>query len=542
MRSAPNAPLTPVGSRGRLLHFRILGPLEASDGERTLTPAGAVQRALLAILLLHANRVVSVDQLIDHLWGETPPSSGATALQVRVSQLRKALGDGGSLIVTRPPGYLIQIQRDQLDLHRFEHLLGAADRDHAGGDPAAAIAKLQEALALWRGAPLADFTYEPFAQAAIARLGELQLAAQEKRIEAALALGHHSEVVADLRTLVIEHPLRERLRAQLMLALYRSGRQAEALAEYLAARRMLLDELAIEPGPELQELERAILRQEPALDLADREPMRSILVASSADDALGPLIALAESLAARPKRALVLSRAVAGREDVARASALLHVQRELLLARGVNARAAAFTSAAPATDLIRIAQEQDVDLLLIDAPPALLGDPVLNDMLTSAPCDVAVLTAGREGTSGLFVLVPFGGSQHDWAAVEFGAWIATASGRPLKLAGSSGDPGGSDASRQLASASLAIQLAFGVAAEPLLVAPGVDGVMQASEGAAVVVAGLSERWQQAGLGPVRSALASEGAAPTLLVRRGLRPGGLAPHASLTRFTWTAAPP
>jgi DNA-binding SARP family transcriptional activator len=524
-----------------MLNFRILGPIEASDGERILTPTGAVQRALLALLLLHANRVVSADQLIDHLWGETPPSSGATALQVRVSQLRKALGDGGSLIITRPPGYLIQIERDQLDLSRFEHLLEAADRDHADGNPAAATAKLQEALALWRGAPLADFTYEPFAQAAIARLGELQLTAQEKRIETALALGRHSDVVADLRTLVIEHPLRERLRAQLMLALYRSGRQAEALSEYHSARRMLRDELAIEPGPDLQDLERAILRQEPALDLADREPTRSILVASSADDALEPLIALAESLAAKPKRALVLARAVHAREEVARASALLHVQRELLLARRVSARAAAFTSAAPAADFVRIAQEQDVDLLVIDAPPALLGDPALQDILTSAPCDVAVLTVGREDTNGTFVLVPFGGSEHDWAAAEIGAWIATAGSRPIKLAGSSGDPGGSDASRQLASASLALQLAYGVAAEPLLIAPGVESVVQASEGAAFVVAGLSERWRQTGLGEVRSALISAGPAPTLLVRRGLRPGGLAPHASLTRFTWTAAP-
>ena len=524
-----------------MLDFRILGPLDASDGARTLTPSGGIQRALLAILLLHANRVVSADQLIDQLWGEAPPSSGTTALQVRVSQLRKALGDGGSLIVTRPPGYLIRLERDQLDLHRFEHLLGAADRDLSGDDPASAAAKLREALGLWRGAPLADFAYQSFAQAPVARLTELHLAAQEKRIEAELALGNHAELIAELRRLVTEHPLRERLRAQLMLALYRCGRQAEALAEFHTARRALLDELGIEPGTDLQHLERAILLQEPALDLAERVPMRSILVAPSADDALEPLLALAESLARKPKRALVVARAVTEREEVARTSSLLHEWRDALLTRGVSARAAAFTSSAPAADLVRIAQEQDVDLLLIDAPPALLDDPVAQDVLTSAPCDVAMLIAGPGAASGSFVLVPFGGGEHDWSAIELGAWIAAAERRPLKLAGSSGAPGGNDASRQLASASLAIQLAFGVAAEPLLIAPGVDAIAHASDGASLVVAGLSDRWRRAGLGPARSALATGASAPTLLVRRGLRPGGLAPRASLTRFTWSAAP-
>jgi DNA-binding SARP family transcriptional activator len=524
-----------------LLDFRILGPLAARDGDRTLTPSGAIQRALLTILLLHANRVVSADQLIDQLWGEAPPASGTTALQVRVSQLRKALGDGGSLIVTRPPGYLIRLERDQLDLHRFEHLLGAADRDLSGDDPASAATKLHEALGLWRGEPLADFAYQSFAQAAIARLTELQLVAQEKRVQAELALGNHSELIADLRRLVTEHPLRERLRAQLMLALYRSGRQAEALAEYHSARRALLDELGIEPGTDLQDLERAILVQEPALDLAERVPLRSILVAPSADDALESLLALAESLARRPRRALVVARAVTEREEVARTSSLLHEYREALLARGVSARAAAFTSSEPAADLVRIAREQDVDLLLIDALPALLDDPMVQDVLTSAPCDVAMFIARPGASSGSFVLVPFGGSDHDWSAIELGAWIAAAERRPLKLAGSSGVPGGNDASRQLASASLAIQLAFGVAAEPLLIAPGVDAIVHASDGASLVVAGLSDRWRRAGLGPARSALATGASAPTLLVRRGLRPGGLAPRASLTRFTWSAAP-
>ena len=360
-----------------MLDFRILGPLDANDGNRARTPSGAIQRALLAILLLHANRVVSADQLIDQLWGSSPPSSGTTALQVRVSQLRKALGDGGSLIVTRPPGYLIRLERDQLDLHRFEHLLGGADRDLGTDDPASAATKLQEALALWRGAPLADFTYEPFAQAAIARLSELRITATRnasRRNSRSASTPISSPTCA---CPLSEHPLRERLRAQLMLALYRSGRQAEALAEYHAARRALLDELGIEPGTGLQHLERAILLQEPALELAERVPMRSILVAPSADEALDSLLPLAESLARRPARALVLARAVPEQAALARTSSLLHESREALLARGVSARAAAFTSSAPAADLVRIAQEQDVDLLLIDAPPGLLDDPTL---------------------------------------------------------------------------------------------------------------------------------------------------------------------
>lgn len=523
-----------------MLEFRILGPLEAIDGDRALTPSGAIQRALLAILLLNANRVVSSDQLIDLLWGEQPPASGATALQVRVSQLRKALGKAGSAIVTRPPGYLIRLDGEQLDLHRFELLVERAEADLAVEDPASAAARLREALALWRGPPLADFAYASFAQAAIGRFDELHAAAREKRIEADLALGRHADLIAELRALVAEHPLRERLRAQFMLALYRSGRQAEALAEYQAGRRVLVDELGIEPGTELQELERALLRQEPALDLADRVPLRSILVAPLSDHALDGLVALAEPLASRPRRALVVARAIRPCDDIAHTTSLLHQQRETLLARGVSTRAAAFTSDAPARDLVRVAREQDVDLLLIDAPQALLDDPTVQDVLESAPCDVAMLVARAEAPAGSFVLVPFGGGEHDWAAIELGAWIAATEERRITLVGSTGDPG-RDASRQLASASLAIQLALGVAAEPLLVPPGSEGILRAADGAALVVAGLSDRWRRSGLGEVRHALATEARPPVLLVRRGLRPGGLAPRTSLTRFTWSIGP-
>ncbi len=182
------------------------------------------------MLLLHANEVVSVDRLLDALWPVEPPPSGAAALQVRVSHLRKALGAVGRLVVTRPPGYAIEVGRGELDVYRFEELVGAAD----GTDPAVAAATLRDALSLWRGSALADVAYEEFAQPAIARLEELRLTALERRLEADLALGRHDEVVGELEALVGMHPLRERLCGQLMLALYRSGRQAEALACFQA--------------------------------------------------------------------------------------------------------------------------------------------------------------------------------------------------------------------------------------------------------------------------------------------------------------------
>ena len=243
------------------MEFRILGPLEVADGDVVVPLAGAKQRALLAILLLSANEVVSSDRLIDELWGEQSPESGRAALQVRVSQLRKALGGGGELIFTRAPGYVLRLEREQLDLHRFERLVGEAD----AAEPAVAAAKLREALALWRGPALADLAYESFARAAIGRLEELRLAALEKRIEADLALGRHAELVAEVEALVAEHPLRERLRAQLMLALYRCGRQSDALATFHRTRRHLDEELGLQPSRPLRQRYAEILAQDPAL-------------------------------------------------------------------------------------------------------------------------------------------------------------------------------------------------------------------------------------------------------------------------------------
>jgi DNA-binding SARP family transcriptional activator len=255
------------------VEFRVLGPLEARDDDEPLALGGAKQRALLAALLLNANEVVSSDRLIDELWGAEPPKTAAKSLQVLVSQLRKVLeparasGESGRLLVTRSPGYLLQLDPDQLDLERFQRLAGEGREALTAADPGRAARTLREALGLWRGLPLADLGYADFAQREISRLEELRLAALEDRIQADLECGHHAEVIGELEKLLAEEPLRERPRAQLMLALYRSGRQAEALDAYATARRALVEELGIEPGRELRELQAAILEQDPALDL-----------------------------------------------------------------------------------------------------------------------------------------------------------------------------------------------------------------------------------------------------------------------------------
>jgi predicted ATPase/DNA-binding SARP family transcriptional activator len=262
------------------MQFRILGPLEVADGDRLISLAGA-QRSVLALLLLNANEVVSADRLIGELWIDAVPESGRTALQVRVSQLRKALGDDSGRIATRAPGYLLRVDRDELDLYCFERLVSEAE----AAEPAEASAKLREALGLWRGSPLGDLSYASFAQPAIRRLEELRLAALEKRVEADLKLGRQAQLVGELEMLVQEHPLREHLRAQLMLALYRCGRQADALAAYQNGRRVLVEQLAVEPSAPLRQLEQAILRQEVSLDLSAMVAAHAPWVAARSESA-----------------------------------------------------------------------------------------------------------------------------------------------------------------------------------------------------------------------------------------------------------------
>ena len=249
------------------MEFRILGPLEAlHEGRSAALPRGK-QRALLALLLVHCGETLATDRLVDELWGESPPAAPAKSVQVLVSRLRKALAAAGAgeLLLTREHGYELALDPGCVDAHQFERLLSRGRSDLAAGHAQDAAAALEEALSLWRGRPLEDLAYEPFAQPEIARLEELQIEAREELCEAKLALGKEAEVVEPLARLIADHPYRERLRAQLMLALYRCERQAEALQAYQDARRALVDELGIEPGERLRELERAILAQDPAL-------------------------------------------------------------------------------------------------------------------------------------------------------------------------------------------------------------------------------------------------------------------------------------
>jgi YVTN family beta-propeller protein len=257
------------------MDFRILGPLEVLDGERVLDLGGGKQRSVLALLLLHANEVVSSDRLVDELWPDKAPPSAAKIVQVRISRLRKALdGVGERILLTRGHGYLLRVGPGQLDRDRFRRLLEEGRAALAADDPERAAETLRSALALWRGQPLAEFAYDSFAQEEIARLEELHLAALEERIEADLAVGRHDAVVQELQQLVGRHPLRERLRGQLMLALYRAGRQAEALEVYRDARRTFADELGLEPSPTLQKLERAILAHDQIVQAPSRRSAR----------------------------------------------------------------------------------------------------------------------------------------------------------------------------------------------------------------------------------------------------------------------------
>jgi DNA-binding SARP family transcriptional activator len=245
--------------------FRLLGPLEVLVDGKPVRIAAAKPRALLALLLLNRNRVVPNEQLVDELWGEEPPARATKALQVYVSQLRKALG--AERLVTRPPGYELHVGEGELDLDGFEALAAAGREQLSAGNPQAAAASLREALALWRGPPFREFRAEPFADRAADRLEELRIGAVEDRIRAELEAGGTAAVIPELEELVAAEPLRERPRELLMLALYRSGRQADALELYRRTRELYVDELGIEPGPALRELEQAVLRQDSDLRL-----------------------------------------------------------------------------------------------------------------------------------------------------------------------------------------------------------------------------------------------------------------------------------
>ncbi len=487
--------------------YLLLGPLVARVDGVTVALPGGRPRAVLARLLLEERRVVSAEALIDALWGHRPPASAPKVLQAHISQLRKVLGPGA--IETQAPGY--RVTGAAADLARFEELTESARLEQS---PTKAARLYAQALELWRGRALGEFRGEPFALAA-RRLEELRLDALGARIEAELSLGEHKRLVGELVALVAQEPLREQPRRQLMLALYRSGRQAEALACYREGRRLLVDELGIEPSPALQELERAILRHD-----VTTEPERS---------ARGPVVcfgtgplALVAPLAA-DGRELLLVELVKAAAELAAAAARLAEARASVEGR---VRTACFTSSDRGADLARLAAEQEAELVVARGLP--------DGFLAAAPCDFAVMVGpGRFVPDGP-VLVPFGGGREEWAALELGAWFARAHGLPLRLLGADAGDGRRDASRMLASASLALQRFAAIEAETAIVAAGAAGIL--GEPGAAIVASLP----QGELDATRRALAERARVPVLFVRAGLRPGGLAPDRTLTRFSWSLA--
>jgi DNA-binding SARP family transcriptional activator len=547
------------------MEFRILGPLEVREEGRALEITRPKELAFLSILLLHSNEVLPVERLVDELWGLEPPAKPSEAIQELVYQLRKKLEAGrprGSVLMRQGEGYKLSVSGNSLDLHRFESLLRHAEEAKRSGDLGLASSTLAEALAIWRGPPLANVVCNPDAttKAEIGRLEELRLSVLIDRIRIDLELGEEGEIIGELETLIAQHPLDERLRSLLMLALYRAGRQADALDVYQETRTTLLDQLGIEPSRQLKEIQQRILRQDPELDPSTRAgtgnaPVaaqtvgdRAIVVAALKESDLDPLIAVAEPLGrSQLGRELILALVVDSMDGSSpKATASVNDYRARLRSRGTESRAAAFASPAPAEDLARLANRESVDLLLMSCESELLESKALSSLTTSvlatAPCDVALLTRHAGSQHAGPVLVPFGGLTHDWAALELAAWAADAAGLRLTLIGTRGGPGRErDASRLLADASLLVQAFLGISADVQLLDPGPEGILRASDHAALLVVGLPERWRQDGIGDTRLELARNARAPVLLMRKGTRPGGLAPR-DTTAFAWSLTTP
>ena len=510
---------------------------------------GPKPRALLAVLLLHANEVVATDRLIDELWGEDSPEDAAAALRVNVSRLRKTLPQ--DVLTTRSPGYVIRVEPDTLDLHRFERLADEGRSLLARGLAADAAKRLHEALSLWRGPALADFAYESFALAAIARLEEIRLAAIELRIDADLALGRHDELVGELEALVSEHPLRERLRRYLMTALYRSGRQAEALDAYQDARRALVDGLGIEPGAELQKLEQAILRHDPSLDLHEPARASGRETAGAVDprrdrgrDSCRRRCSAWPShwrstrraswsspgscrthRSSRPRRR-GSKRTGQGSERGA-SSPERRRSRRASPARTWPASPPSSTSISSSRRLPRSSFSRE--LPTTSSPHSSRRLPATSHWSSPAarrqraPCSsrsAAASTTGRPSSSER-------GSRRRTACRS--GWSVRP---PCRSRGSATRAA---CSRTVLSPSSASWASLPSRCWPT---PGEDGMLEASRDAGLVVVGLSSRWHLEGLGTARLRLARDATTPVLLVRRGLRPGGLAPPTALTRFTWS----
>ena len=374
-----------------VLEFGLLGSLEVRDENGPVAVTGQRQRAVLAVLLLRANQVVPSETLIELLWGEEPPRTAGSSLQNAVAQLRKLIGQ--SVLLTRPPGYVLDVDVEQIDLGRFERLV----RESRGAEPEEGAVRLREALGLWRGAPLADFALEAWAQEDVRRLEDVRLAAQEDLLDAELALGNHAAVAVEAERLVREEPLRERLRGQLMLSLYRSGRQAQALEAYAEARRALVGELGLEPGPELQSLYASILRQDsallpaqpPRLDDQVDEVVRALLA--------GRLVPVLGPGAANDELAAVLAERFACPPGYA--AGLARVSEYVAARNGVG----------PLWDELHAALDRDVDpqplhAWLASLPPLLRRRGVPHQLIVTTALDTSVERAFAEADEELDVV------------------------------------------------------------------------------------------------------------------------------------------
>ena len=436
---------------------------------------------------------------------------------------------------------MITVDPQQIDLKRFEHWTAEGATSLAAGDAVAAFERFSRALSLWRGEALADLRYESFAQPAIERLEELRVAATEQRVEAELLLGRHAELIPELEALAADYPLRERLHAHLMRALYAAGRHAEALDVYQAMRARFENELGIEPTPSLRALAQAILRHDPELatrssPVPGRAAPAPVLVVAQSPRSAAHLLSAAVPIAG-PDGEVVVACLLDDASRLRETAAQLNGLRESV---DGAVRTATFTSADPVHDVIRLASAHDAAVVLLEHEPSEGRLPDwLARILLRCPADVAFLTQPVDFSAGDGIYVVFGGNEHDWAGLEVAARLAGVAESPLRLVGTTSATASRqrDASRLLAAAALALQRVAGVASEPLLAEATPDGLAAAVSTATVVVAGISPRWRERGIGSTRRVLA-DGDVPTLVLHRGLRPGILAPRQATTRYTWS----
>ena len=478
------------------MEFRILGPLEVVGAAGVIPIASGKQRALLAVLVLEHGQPRRRSRLIDELWGDEPPPTADHALQVHLTGLRQRLGD--AMVERVASGYRLRASDTTTDLARFERLVAEGQQASANDDHARAADRFHEALGLWRGDALADLDGESAVRAERTRLDELRQVVFERAIDAKLAAGGHLEAIPELRAAIEAEPLREGAYVRLMLASYRAGRQADALDVYQRARSVLRAALGVEPGPELEAMQRAVLAHDPALrptsgtitpatsDAASgRRPasraIREIVVTALDGPGLDVAIGSTIDLVRDGDRGAILTRLTEPDPDALEtAVGALRDHRDRLRAQGIETRTAAFTSRDWGADIARLAARSSADLVVVGVTGlARAGGPEAadsGDLLGQAAADLALAIApdrrpvDRRPVDAPIV-VPFGGTAHDWAALELGAWLARARRTGLVVAGpfiqaSTMSPG---RARLLADACLVVQRMLGVDAAPRLV-------------------------------------------------------------------------